>query len=122
MKIYIKASASIPSLKEYVGLPFDLSNDEVQYKIAYWAAETLVDTLKQTRGCKRRKFFIDDLSWSSTRIYFQVYEELKGKEFPEYPCWDFNSRLNFYDGAADDYEDVESIIYDNIRDFIYMVR
>lgn len=117
----IKAATEFADLESYVGLPFDLSDDEVQYKIAEWASNKLIETLKNTKGFKRRKFFIDDLSWSSSQIYFLVYEELKNKDFDDFPAWQFRSKLNFYDGPSEDYSDVEYLIDDEIKEFMYSV-
>lgn len=117
--ILSSSDGSFSSLEDYVNLPFDLNNYDVQYKIAEWAYKKIIHTLKNTRGYKRRKFFVDDLSWSSSKIYFQVIEELKTGEYPDWPSWDFNCRLNFYDGDSKSYEDIEYLIDLEINEFIH---
>ena len=114
--------SSFPSLEEYVGLPLDLSNNQVQYKIAEWAANKMVATLKNTRGLKRRHFEFDDLSWSPTKIYFEILEPKGDEDSRFWPAWSFNGRLRFYDGDPDDYSDIEYLLNDTIDNLVYSIK
>lgn len=113
-KIESAKSAQV-SLEAYVDEPFDLNDDEVQYKIAEWAVNRLMSKLKKKKSVKGRELYIDDLSWGPKKIFFEIYEEDNngGRFFDE-----FSARLSFYDGPADDYYEVESLIDDDIQDFL----
>ena len=109
------AKVSQVSLESYVDEPFDLNDDEVQYKIAEWTVDRLMSKLRKKKSVKGRQLYIDDLSWSSKKIFFEIYEEDKnGGRFFD----DFSARLSFYDGPAEDYQEVERLIDDDIQDFL----
>ena len=102
------------SLEKHVDLPFDLQNEEVQYGIAEWAVEQLIDTLNSDKKNKRKKlqFWPDDIRWSPTQIAFEVMEgegNHKGT---------FRGKLNFYDGPSENYDDVEYLLYEDMKDWL----
>ena len=115
MKIIKASKTTSVTLKDYVGQPFDLYDEDVQYAIVEWAVDKLISELNKKFKRQKRSFYPDDISWSAQRIYFQVYEDDgAGGDY----IGDFNSRLNFYDGESESYEDVEYLINDNISDFL----
>lgn len=111
MKRYVKAATS-KSLEESVGLPFDLSNDDVQYEIAHWTAEQFMEAVKKDKYFKKRGIWLDDLSWSSNKIHFVVMEG------DEDSLGGFTAQLNYYDEPSESYDDVEYLIKDAIREWM----
>ena len=113
MKRYIKSSSDTSkSLEEYVGLPFDLSDDEVMWRVSEWTVEQFMEAIQKSKRYKKRESWVDDVSWNSNRIYFAVMEG------PDQKIGEFNARLNWYDVDSDEYEDVEYLIKDTIKDWV----
>lgn len=104
----------LESLEDFVDLPFNLNDEDVQYEIAEWAIDRLFDYLNSDKQNKKKglEFWPDDINCSSKRISFKVMEGLNNY------IGTFESDLNFYDGPSESYDDVEYLIDTALKDFI----
>lgn len=117
MKRYVTSAKAVTitpsqSLESFVGEEFDLNNEEVQYMIADWTVETFMDAISKNRKLKKFEFWPDDIRWSSSVVAFEIMEGSDNY------CDTFTGRLNWYDADSENYEDVESILLDTIKDKI----
>lgn len=117
MKIYVKA-ARAKTLSDYVGLPFDLSNQAVMFRIAEWAGKKLVTKLK--RKSRIKTLYADDISASPSRKLIHVGIMNANPDGDDEYMYEYTLKIG-KDRFGDDvqsYDDVQRVIEDSIDTWI----